>query len=225
MMGSLFSVFDPVGWGGFSLNWFSVILGGLFLPLLFWVSPSRVGFLLNYLFKFLTLEFSVLLGLQGSGVLIISFISLFVFILGSNLLGLLPFIFTGSSHLVFTLGLALPIWVSVISYGCFYHINNMFSHLVPQGTPWYLVSFMVCIELISNVIRPGTLSLRLAANMTAGHLLIALMGGQGYGLGLFILSFLLFGQMLLLLLELAVAFIQSYVFSMLSVLYVGEVLE
>jgi F-type H+-transporting ATPase subunit a len=82
---------------------------------------------------------------------------------------------------------------------------------------------MVCIETISNVIRPGTLAVRLAANMIAGHLLMTLLGNTGPNLTLTLLSFLIVAQIALLILESAVAIIQSYVFAVLRTLYSSEV--
>ena len=100
----------------------------------------------------------------------------------------------------------------------------MFAHLVPQGTPGVLIPFMVLIETISNIIRPGTLAVRLAANIIAGHLLLTLLGNTGPSIrSSFLLSILIFSQILLLTLESAVAIIQSYVFAVLSTLYTGEI--
>jgi F-type H+-transporting ATPase subunit a len=99
----------------------------------------------------------------------------------------------------------------------------MFAHLVPQGTPGVLIPFMVCIETIRNVIRPGTLAVRLSANIIAGHLLITLMGNTGPGMSSVIVSLLVVGQLCLLVLESAVSIIQGYVFSVLRTLYSREV--
>jgi len=99
----------------------------------------------------------------------------------------------------------------------------MLAHLVPLGTPNALIPFMVLIETTSNVIRPGTLAVRLAANMIAGHLLLVLLGNQGVSLTGFILGLLVTAQILLLTLERAVAVIQSYVFAVLTTLYSREV--
>lgn len=99
----------------------------------------------------------------------------------------------------------------------------MFAHLVPQGTPSALIPFIVLIETISNIIRPGTLAVRLAANIIAGHLLLTLLGNTGPSLSTTLLSFLILAQVLLLVLESAVAVIQSYVFAVLSTLYAREV--
>lgn len=98
----------------------------------------------------------------------------------------------------------------------------MFSHLIPQGTPPILIPFMVYIELIRNVIRPGTLAIRLSANIIAGHLLLTLLGNTGSSMSVIILNLLLITQILLLSLETAVAFIQSYVFAILATLYSTE---
>jgi F-type H+-transporting ATPase subunit a len=99
----------------------------------------------------------------------------------------------------------------------------MLAHLVPLGTPGVLMPFMVLIETTRNVIRPGTLAVRLAANMIAGHLLLVLLGNQGPSASSTILSLLLVTQILLLTLESAVAVIQSYVFAVLATLYSSEV--
>ena len=99
----------------------------------------------------------------------------------------------------------------------------MFAHLVPQGTPPVLIPFIVLIETIRNIIRPGTLAVRLAANIIAGHLLLTLLGNTGPSLSLSILSILIFSQILLLILESAVAIIQSYVFAVLRTLYTREI--
>lgn len=151
------------------------------------------------------------------------FVSLFSLILFNNFLGLFPYIFTSSRHLVFTLALALPLWLRFMVYGWLNHTQHMFAHLVPQGTPAVLIPFMVCIETVRNVIRPGTLAVRLAANMIAGHLLLTLLGNTGPSLSLTLLRFLIIGQIALLVLESAVAIIQSYVFAVLSTLYSSEV--
>ena len=99
----------------------------------------------------------------------------------------------------------------------------MLAHLVPLGTPAVLMPFMVLIETIRNVIRPGTLAVRLAANIIAGHLLLVLLGNQGPSISSSLLGVLLLTQILLLTLESAVAIIQSYVFAVLATLYSREV--
>nr|YP_009343010.1 ATP synthase F0 subunit 6 [Cambaroides dauricus]APS87224.1 ATP synthase F0 subunit 6 [Cambaroides dauricus]WMI51882.1 ATP synthase F0 subunit 6 [Cambaroides wladiwostokiensis] len=223
MMTSLFSIFEPSSSVfSLSLNWMAVFLGLIYLPYVYWASPSRwvVGWM--KLSGVLYNEFKVILGNSSLGFTIL-FISLFVLIGFNNSLGLLPYIFTSSSHLVMTLSLAFPLWLTFMIFGWVNHTQHMFAHLVPQGTPSVLMPFMVLIETISNIIRPGTLAVRLAANMIAGHLLLSLLGNMGPVMPLKILWVLVILQILLLMLESAVALIQSYVFAILSTLYVSEV--
>jgi len=93
---------------------------------------------------------------------------------------------------------------------------------VPRGTPVALMPVIVIIETVRNVIRPGTLSIRLAANIVAGHLLLTLLGSQGLNVAGITIFILLFSLILLLCLELAVACIQAYVFTILRSLYLNE---
>nr|YP_009503514.1 ATP synthase F0 subunit 6 [Abroscelis anchoralis]AWX64122.1 ATP synthase F0 subunit 6 [Abroscelis anchoralis] len=224
-MVNLFSTFDPsTNIMNLSLNWMSTLMCMFMIPMSFWFIPSRYSFIWNNIILTLHKEFKTLLGPfnhKGSTVL---FISLFSFILFNNFMGLFPYIYTSSSHLSMTLSLALPLWLSFMLFGWINNTQHMFAHLVPQGTPPVLMPFMVCIETISNVIRPGTLAVRLAANMIAGHLLLTLLGNTGPMLSSSIVSLLIFTQILLLMLEFAVSVIQSYVFAILSTLYSSEVI-
>lgn len=224
MITNLFSVFDPsTTIFNLSINWIRTFIGLIIIPYSFWFIPSRINYLWNNVLLTLFKEFKTLLGpnrITGSSFL---FISLFSLILFNNFLGLFPYIFTSTSHLTITLSLALPLWLSFIIYGWINNTQHIFAHLVPQGTPSVLIPFIVCIETIRNVIRPGTLAVRLTANIIAGHLLLTLIGNTGNSLSTILLSLLLFSQIALLLLESAVAIIQSYVFAVLSTLYSREV--
>nr|QOW08834.1 ATP synthase subunit 6 [Carpilius convexus] len=222
-MANLFSIFEPSSSiFNFSMNWMSTLLGLMFIPYLYWASPSRWSLVWSKLIQILHNEFKALLTSShiGSSMMFISLFSLIVF---NNFLGLLPYVFTSSSHMAMTLSLSLPLWITLMIFGWMNHTRHMFAHLVPQGTPFILMPFMVLIETISNIIRPGTLAIRLAANMIAGHLLLTLLGSTGPSLSISILSILVFSQMLLLILESAVAIIQSYVFAVLSTLYTSEI--
>lgn len=119
----------------------------------------------------------------------------------------------------------MPLWLGRIILSIIYQYNNLLAHLVPVGTPRFLIPVIVIIETVRNIIRPLTLSIRLAANIVAGHLLLTLLGSQGPLLSLFNLSLLMIGLFLLLLLEVAVACIQSYVFTILSSLYLNELIR
>nr|YP_009504400.1 ATP synthase F0 subunit 6 [Macrodorcas seguyi]AWX65990.1 ATP synthase F0 subunit 6 [Macrodorcas seguyi]QDH52451.1 ATP synthase F0 subunit 6 [Macrodorcas seguyi] len=219
---SLFSSFDPATSTYVPMNWLSTLLWMIFIPLSFWLIPTRSSSIWKGILYILHKEFKTLIGPSSWGGTFI-FISVFSLILYNNFLGLFPYVFTSTSHLVMTLTLALPLWVSFMIYGWINNSIHMLAHLVPQGTPPLLMPFMVCIETISNMIRPGTLAVRLAANMIAGHLLMTLLGNTGSSILMSILPFLLITQILLLILESAVAIIQSYVFAVLSTLYSSEV--
>nr|AOY39673.1 ATP synthase F0 subunit 6 [Scolytinae sp. BMNH 1040080] len=222
MMANLFSSFDPSSFPAFSLNWISSLLI-LMIPSTFWLIPSRWNYLWIALILTMHNEFKILIkGAANKGSTLL-FTSLFTFIMMNNFLGLFPYIFTSSSHMAFTLTLSIPLWLSFMIFGWMNNTTHMFAHLVPQGAPSMLLPFLVIIETTSNIIRPGTLAIRLTANMIAGHLLLTLMGNSGSSLGSMMLTILILAQILLLTLESAVAIIQAYVFSILMTLYSSEV--
>lgn len=224
MITNLFRVFDPsTSIFGYSLNWIRSLIGFLILPMTFWLIPTRIAFLWNRIIYTLQKEFKTLIGPSGFNGRAFIFINLFTLIFFNNFLGLFPYIFTSSSHLTFTLSLRLPLWFRFILYGWINNTQHIFCHLVPQGTPGILIPFIVCIETIRNIIRPGTLAVRLTANIIAGHLLITLLGNTGPNLSSILIFLLIISQILLLILEAAVSIIQSYVFAVLSTLYSREV--
>nr|YP_214879.1 ATP synthase F0 subunit 6 [Nesomachilis australica]AAV50267.1 ATP synthase F0 subunit 6 [Nesomachilis australica] len=223
-MANLFSVFDPsTSIMNLNMNWISTFLGLMIMPYYFWIIPSRFNMFWNKVLNTLHQEFKTLLGSTKNLTSTLFFITLFTFIVFNNFLGLFPYIFTSSSHLTMTLSMSLPLWLTFMLFGWINNTQHMFAHLVPQGTPAILMPFMVCIETISNIIRPGTLAVRLAANMIAGHLLITLLSSTGPSLSHQVISILIITQILLMTLECAVAVIQSYVFAILSTLYSSEV--
>nr|YP_010271062.1 ATP synthase F0 subunit 6 [Spinactaletes boneti]UJY98020.1 ATP synthase F0 subunit 6 [Spinactaletes boneti] len=225
MMTNLFSVFDPASSLIIPLNWLSSIMFFITMPIMFWVIPSKSMILFNKITTTLHNEFKMLLGQENIKGLTIMMISLFIFILMNNFMGLFPYVFTSTSHLTTTLTLSMPLWVSFMIFGWLNNTNHMFAHLVPQSTPGPLMPFMVLIETISNVIRPGTLAVRLTANMIAGHLLMSLLGNKTAETMNILIIGLLITQILLLVLESAVAIIQSYVFAVLTTLYSSEVMS
>lgn len=224
MITNLFSVFDPSSSiFNLSLNWLRTFLGILIIPSIYWLIPSRYHIFWNNILLTLHKEFKTLLSPIGANGSTFIFVSLFSIILFNNFIGLFPYIFTRTSHLTLTLTLALPLWLCFILFGWINNTQHIFAHLVPQGTPAILIPFIVCIETISNIIRPGTLAVRLTANIIAGHLLLTLLGNTGPSIPSILLIVLIITQIALLVLESAVAIIQSYVFAVLRTLYSSEV--
>ena len=224
MITNLFSIFDPSCALFLPLNWLAVFTALTFIPPLFWILSNRLNILFKTITEKLHLEFKTLVGPNATMGHTLIFISILLFIAVNNFLGLFPYIFTATSHLSLTLTLALPLWLRFIIFGWFNHSQHILAHLVPNGTPAILIPFIVLIETIRNIIRPGTLAVRLTANIIAGHLLLVLLGNQGPGSSYSVLSLLLGVQLLLLTLESAVALIQSYVFAVLTTLYSREVI-
>nr|YP_009347418.1 ATP synthase F0 subunit 6 [Mesapia peloria]APU93526.1 ATP synthase F0 subunit 6 [Mesapia peloria] len=223
MMNNLFSIFDPsTNIFNLSINWMSTFIGLFFIPFTFWVIPNRHFILWKFIIMKLHNEFKILLNFKNNKGSTLIFISLFSFILFNNFLGLFPYIFTSTSHLTISLTLSISFWLSFMLFGWINNSQHMFIHMIPQGTPTILMPFMVLIETISNLIRPGTLAIRLTANMIAGHLLLTLLSNSSSMMSTFLLIFLIMAQILLLMLESAVAIIQSYVITILSTLYSSE---
>jgi len=223
IMINLFSIFDPSISLYFSFNWLRRLFVILLIPNIYWYYPSRYLYLFLLISKLLIFEFKLLLNFKLNKINIIILISLFYFILLNNLIGIFPYIFISSRHLIFRLTISLRLWLSIILYGWIFNFNHMFIHLVPQGTPNILIFFIVLIETIRNLIRPRTLAVRLTANMIAGHLLITLISSTGNFLIILFLFIMLLIQCLLIILELRVSIIQAYVFSVLITLYRAEV--
>lgn len=151
--------------------------------------------------------------------------SLIIFIATTNLLGLLPHSFTPTTQLSINLAIAIPLWAGTVITGLRFKTKNSLAHFLPQGTPTPLIPILVVIETISLFIQPIALAVRLTANITAGHLLIHLIGSAT--LALLTASFLatsltLVLLLLLTILEIAVALIQAYVFTLLVSLYLHD---
>lgn len=216
MIINLFSTFDPCT-GILSINWMRTFLIIIIINYNFWLIKNNISRIKIKFIYTLQKEIYILIPKKGSTLI---FLRIFLIILYNNLIGLLPYIFTSSSHLTFSLALALPIWLTIISYGWTKKTNKIFAHLVPIGTPNILMPFIIIIESIRNLIRPGSLAVRLSANIIAGHLLISLLGSR---INMTITIILIITFIILITFETAVRIIQSYVFITLSTLYSREI--
>ena len=150
--------------------------------------------------------------------------TLFMFVLFSNLLGLIPYSFTVTSHIIVTFALAAIVFIGVTIIGFVKHGTHFLRLFVPEGVPIVLLLLLVPIELLSYFIRPFTLSIRLFANMLAGHTMLAIFGGFAASVGLLaILPVAL--DVAILALEVLVAALQAYVFAILTCLYLRDALH
>lgn len=152
-------------------------------------------------------------------------ISLIIFIGSTNLLGLLPHSFTPTTQLSINLGMAIPLWAGTVILGFRYKTKISLAHFLPQGTPLPLIPMLIIIETISLFIQPVALAVRLTANITAGHLLIHLIGSAtlvliNISITTAFITFVIL--VLLTVLEFAVALIQAYVFTLLVSLYLHD---
>tara|TARA_B100002051_G_C16710687_1_gene626492 strand:+ start:1068 stop:1802 length:735 start_codon:yes stop_codon:yes gene_type:complete len=151
--------------------------------------------------------------------------SLFVFILFCNMVGMLPYSFTVTSHIIVTLTFALFIFVGVTILGFFKHGFKYLKIFVPSGVPIVLLPIITVIEIISYLSRPVSLSVRLFANMMAGHTMLKVFGGFVISLGLIGGWLPLTFSVALTGLEILVAFLQAYVFAILTCIYLNDALN
>lgn len=223
-MQNLFSIFDQTSRiFGVSFNWLRACLAVMWVPSYFWVCNSQLTATLKSLINYLNREFKLNFAPVISPGHTHWAIRMFIFIFINNFMGLTPYTFTRSSHLSFSLSLGLSCWLGYFIYSFVRDTAHSLAHFVPLGTPYILIPFIVLIEIIRSLIRPLTLSVRLAANIVAGHLLITLISAPIAGLSVSLGVFALVGLATLIILETAVALIQAYVFRMLRTLYLREV--
>lgn len=157
--------------------------------------------------------------------------TIFIIVLMGNVLGLLPYSFTYTSHIIVTFMLAALIFVVVTILGIVNHGTKFFSLFAPAGVPLALQFLIVPIELLSFLIRPVTLSVRLFANMVAGHLMLKVFAGfstmvLGLGLGGVVVGLVpMFFNVAIFALELLVALLQAYIFAILSAIYLKDTVD
>ncbi|MBI4274744.1 MAG: F0F1 ATP synthase subunit A [Rhizobiales bacterium] len=157
--------------------------------------------------------------------------SLFMFILVANVIGIIPYTFTVTSHIVITASLALLVFLTVIVYGIYKNGLRFLKLFVPSGIPIYILPLIVLIEVMSFLSRPISHSVRLFANMLAGHITLKVFGGfvtmlGGFGIAGWLGATLpLAMTVALTALELLVAFLQAYVFTILTCIYLNDAIH
>jgi len=193
--------------------------------------PGRVQAVAEMMYEFIANMIRENTGSKGRQYFPLIF-TLFVVVTMGNLLGLLPYSFTYTSHIIVTFTLAAMIFLVVTIFGFINHGTHFFQLFAPPGVPFYVLPLIVPIELLSFLIRPMTLSVRLFANMMAGHLLlkvfasfsvmlVAALGTAGIFAGILPMVF----NVAMLCLELLVAVLQAYIFTILSCIYLKDTVD
>lgn len=189
--------------------------------------PSRWQSMVEMIFEFVSSLVEEQIGKKGKKYFPLIF-TIFVFLLFTNLIGMIPYSFTATSHLIVTFGLSLSLFIGITIVGFQEHGLHFFSFLLPKGAPLALAPLLVVLELVSYCFRAVSLGVRLFANMMAGHTLVKILSGFAWtmlsvGGLLTVASIIPFGIVFALTgLEIGVACLQAYVFTILTCIYLND---
>lgn len=183
--------------------------------------PGRLQNIGEILYEFISNMVSDTIGHEGRKYFPFVF-SIFMIVLMGNLLGLIPYAFTYTSHIVVTFTLAILVFLGATLIGFVRHGFHFFSLFIPKGLPFFLLPLIFCIELLSYLSRPISLSVRLFANMMAGHTMLKIFAGFCVSLGAVIGVLPMLLNVALIGFEVLVAFIQAYVFAVLTCVYLKD---
>ena len=188
------------------------------------IIPSRIQLISELSYGFIAQLLKDTVGEQGRKYFPFVF-TIFMFVLIGNMVGMLPYSFTFTSHIIVTFALAAIVFIGVTILGFAKHGMHFFSFFVIPGLPWYMLPLLIPIEVISYLSRPISLSVRLFANMLAGHTLIKVFA-------MFVITMPFYSGVLPLAfivaltgLEILIAFLQAYVFAILTCLYINDALH
>jgi len=188
------------------------------------IVPSRIQLISELSYGFIAQLLKDTVGEQGRKYFPFVF-TIFMFVLIGNMVGMLPYSFTFTSHIIVTFALAAVVFIGVTILGFAKHGMHFFSFFVIPGLPWYMLPLLIPIEVISYLSRPISLSVRLFANMLAGHTLIKVFAmfviTMPFYSGILPLAFIV----ALTGLEILIAFLQAYVFAILTCLYINDALH
>jgi F-type H+-transporting ATPase subunit a len=204
----------------------AVVLATLFLTLSVKgraLVPGRWQSMAELLYEFVANMIRDNVGTEGRKYFPFIF-SLFMFVLFGNLIGMVPYTFTYTSHIIVTFGMAIVIFIAVTIIGFARHGTHYLRMFFPHGAPWPTAFILIPIELISYCSRPFSLAIRLFANMTVGHIILKVMGGFVVALGVFgILPMAFLGGVTVL--EFGIALLQAYVFTVLTCIYLNDAIH
>ena len=192
--------------------------------------PGRMQSLAELSYEFVATTIRSTAGSEGMKFFPLVF-SLFMFILVANIVGLIPFTFTITSHIIITVSLALLVFLTVVIYGFWKNGLHFFKLFVPSGIPIFILPLVVFIEVFSFFLRPISHSVRLFANMLAGHIALKVFASfipllAGLGIAGYAGAVMPLGMVIALTaLELLVAFLQAYVFTILTCIYLNDAIH
>lgn len=244
----IFSPFEPTRVVFFSLGYYIIdffTINFLFITFILFAIPIivssffKLGSTISFFNSNLVLLYNFVFELVQSYIknrtntLFFFFLYVFLFVLISNLFGLVPFFFAITSHFSTAVSFCLIIWFSILTLGFSFRSVHFLNTILPRGIPFLLVWFLISIELISYIFRFISLSLRLFANIVAGHILIHVVNFNIYSIFFDTMSGFTTGSLFLLILgsvlltvfiffEIAVAFLQSYIILVLSLIYASD---
>ena len=187
------------------------------------IIPSRMQLISEMSYNFIAQLLNDTVGNEGKKYFPFVF-SIFMFVLIGNMLGMVPYSFTFTSHIIVTFALAAVVFIGVTVLGFAKHGLHFFSFFIVPGLPWYMLPILIPIEVISYLARPISLSVRLFANMLAGHTLLKVFAGFVLPLGLVGVVPLAF-IVALTGLEILIAFLQAYVFAILTCMYINDAIH
>ena len=208
-----------------------MLISGIFISLFLLLGtkdkkivPGKFQLISEMLYNFISKMISDTAGKKAKPYFSFIF-SLFIFVLFCNMVGMLPYSFTVTSHIIVTLAFAMFIFIGVTILGFVIHGFKYLKIFVPSGVPMVLLPIIMIIEIISYLSRPVSLSVRLFANMMAGHTMLKVFGGFVISLGLVAGWLPLTFSVALTGLEILVAFLQAYVFAILTCIYLNDALN
>ena len=186
--------------------------------------PTRLQLSGELFYNLITDTVNQNVGVKGKKFVPLIF-TLFMFIMVCNLFGMIPYGFTFTSHISITFALAMMVFLLVTLLGFILHGFHFFSLFLPAGTPWWLAPLMILIELFAYLARPVSLSLRLAANMVAGHVLLKVIAGFIVSMAFYLKIFPIPFISVLIGFEIFVAILQAYIFTILSCVYLNDAIN
>nr|YP_010142656.1 ATP synthase F0 subunit 6 [Sinotaia quadrata]QQL03236.1 ATP synthase F0 subunit 6 [Sinotaia quadrata] len=224
MLVDIFSTFDDhnqVFMSFYILLWMLSLMTILLFSSTLWLTNTSWIMVMNMFKSMISGQIFRSFGLYLGGFVNL-IVSLFLFLILMNLSGLVPYVFSSTSHLVVSFSLGFPMWFALILSSFLYNTKFFIALLLPMGAPSVLNPFLIIVETISINVRPITLSIRLIANMSAGHIVLTLVGSYlmvNIFNGVFSTIMLMFIQMTYTIFEFGISLIQAYIFCLLITLY------